>query len=462
VGDVGVSSPEDLMISPDDHVGRERNDPRSRTKSKRGEVAGRWFNRPLALVLAVAALLRFGVLLIRSFREKRFLTPDTAGYQTLAKDLGAFTSKSNPHFGLSMLRTPVYPLYLSFTHLITDSRIIGPMTIQVLIGVAVVYVTYRLALSLFGRSVALWAAAILAIDPVSVIYSSLILTETLYAFFLVGAVLLLWRPQDNRWTRALAAGVLLGLATLTRPVSIYLSVVVAVGYLILERQDLRKAGLVVVAFLIGFGVVAGGWIIRNDVMGGVATISTIEGYNILYYRAVGALAESDHLTQTKAHHRLSKELKHELPRHATPGQVDKAEESLGTKIIREHVTGYVKEAAKGGGRLVFGPGNAELATATAKHVTDVVDGYAIVYLIGCYLLGLIGLWSAWRTYRLRICLLPLLVIIYTVVVSSGLEAYSRFRVPIMPFFALLAGLGLVAIVNGGPDTAALPPTTATH
>jgi hypothetical protein len=32
----------------------------------------------------------------------------------------------------------------------------------------------------------------------------------------------------------------------------------------------------------------------------------------------------------------------------------------------------------------------------------------------------------------------------------------------MPFFALLAGLGLVAIVNRGADTAALPATTATH
>ena len=415
---------------------------------------------PLVLVLAGAALLRFGVLYIRSFREKRFLTPDTAGYQTLARDLGAFTSKSNPHFGLSMLRTPVYPLYLSFTHLITGSRIIGPMVLQVLVGVAVAYVTYRLALSLFGRSVALCAAAIVAIDPVSVIYSSLILTETLYAFFLVGAVLLLWRPEHNGWTRALAAGVLLGLATLTRPVSIYLSVVLAIGYLILERQNLRRAGLATLAFLIGFGVVAGGWIIRNDVMGGVATISTIEGYNLLYYRAVGTLVESDHLTQSKAHHRLSKELKHELPPHATPGQVDKAEESLGTKTIRQHITGYIKEAVKGGARLVLGPGDAELATATAKHVTDLVDGYAVVYLIGCYLLGLIGLWSAWRSYRLRLCLLPLLVIIYTVVVSSGLEAYSRFRVPIMPFFAVLAGLGLMAIVTRGPGGVARPTTTA--
>jgi 4-amino-4-deoxy-L-arabinose transferase-like glycosyltransferase len=414
---------------------------------------------PLALVLAVAALLRFAVLLIRSSRQKRFLTPDTAGYQTLAKDLGAFTSKSNPHFGLSMLRTPVYPLYLSFTHLITGSRVIGPMILQVLVGVAVVYVTYRLALTLFGRSVALCAAAILAIDPVSVIYSSLILTETLYSFFLVCAVLLLWRPQDNRWTRGLAAGVLLGLATLTRPVSIYLSVVLAIGYLVLERENLRKAGLMALTFLIGFGVVAGGWIIRNDVMGGVATISTIEGYNILYYRAVGALQEGDHLTQSKAHHKLAKELKHELPPHATPGQVDKTEESLGTKIIREHVTGYVKEAVKGGGRLVFGPGNAELVTATAGHATDLVDGYAVVYLIGCYLLGLFGLWSAWRSYRLRMCVLPLLVIIYTVIVSSGLEAYSRFRVPIMPFFAVLAGVGALAIVNRGPDGRALPRTT---
>ena len=50
-----------------------------------------------------------------------------------------------------------------------------------------------------------------------------------------------------------------------------------------------------------------------------------------------------------------------------------------------------------------------------------------------YILVVVGLWLAWREHRLRNCLLLLIVIFYLAIVSSGLEAYSRFRDPIMPF-----------------------------
>jgi hypothetical protein len=37
------------------------------------------------------------------------------------------------------------------------------------------------------------------------------------------------------------------------------------------------------------------------------------------------------------------------------------------------------------------------------------------------------------------------VLLYFIVVSAGPEAYSRFRVPIMPFLALYAGVGISAL-----------------
>jgi 4-amino-4-deoxy-L-arabinose transferase-like glycosyltransferase len=410
--------------------------------------------RPHALVvviLVVAGLLRLGVLLVRSSRTSRFLTPDSYGYLTLSKDLHAFASSSDPNFALGLLRTPVYPLYLTATESITDSHILGPMIVQLIIGVGVVYLTYRLGLSLFGRSVALCAAAVLAVDPLSIVYSSLMITEVLFTVFLVGSVLLLWRPDDNRWTRGLAAGVLLGLATLTRPVSMYLSVALAVGYLVLERRHVKNAAVVALSFLIGFGALTGAWVIRNDVIGGVATISTIEGYNLLYYRAVGALEESKNVPLVEAQKEMTQQLQAKLPPHATPGQIDKTEQSLGETVIRNHVSGFAKETAKGGARLLLGPGGDEFGPATGGHATDLLTAYSIVYLVALYALVVVGLWSAWRLHRLRSCVMPLIVIVYLVLISSGLDAYSRLRVPIMPFLALLAGVGVLALSKRNPD-----------
>ena len=402
----------------------------------------------LTAILALAGLLRFSVLLIRSRGNGSSWTKgDSADYLTLSRDLDALVSKSNAHFSLSLLRTPVYPLYLAAARTITGSSFIGPLILQVLVGVGVVYVTYRLGLNLYGRRVALLAAVILAIDPLSIVYSSVVLTEVLFTFFLVCSVLLLWRPNANRWMRGLASGLLLGVATLTRPVSLYLSILMAIGYLILERKRLRQAVAVVLSFLIGFGLITGGWIVRNDVMGGVATISTVEAYNVLYYRAEGALAEGQNLPLSKARSDVSNQLRAKLPPHPTPAQVDRAEESLGRTIILNNPVGYAKEVLKGGGRLVLGPGGDAFVEATAGHAKDEVDAYGDLYLAVLYTLVVVGLWSAWRGHRLRNCLLPLIVIFYLAIVSSGLEAYSRFRVPIMPFLALLAGAGATAIVG---------------
>ena len=421
--------------------------------SPTGSSSGRSFDVRLTAILLVGGVLRLGVLAVRTSRTSRFLSHDSAGYLTLSRDLTAYASTANSRFALTMLRPPAYPLYLAASREITGSVIVGPMLLQVLVGVGLVYVTYRLGHNLFGRSVGLCAALALAIDPLSITYSSLVLTETLFAFFLAWSVLLFWRPTENRWTRGLASGLLLGAATLTRPVSLYLSIVLAIGYLILERKHLRSAAIVVLSFMVGFGIVAGGWVVRNEVMGGVPTISTIEAHNVLYYRAVGALEEGRNLPPDQAHSYVSTRLRAMLPPHPSVGQVYRAEETVAKTIILDNPVGYGKEVIDGGGRLAFGTGSNELVPATADHATGAVDAYADLYLVVLYLLVVVGLWAAWREHRLRNCLLPLIVIFYLAVVSSGLDAYSRFRVPIMPFLALFAGLGAMAVVRARSEVA---------
>ena len=402
----------------------------------------------LAAVLIAAGVLRLSVLLVRSTRSSRFLSHDSASYLALSHDLRAYTATSNPQFSQTMERTPVYPLYLAATRAITDSAVVGPMLLQILLGTGVVYVTYRLARNLFGRPTALWAALFLAVDPLSILYSSLVLTETLFTLLLAISVLLLWRPEDNRWTRGLAAGVLLGLATLTRPVSLYLSIVLAIGFLLLERRSLRRAAFIVLSFMTGFGLVAGGWVVRNDVMGGVPTVSTIEAHNLLYYRVLGALEEGRNLPRSQAISILSAQLESALPPHPTLGQIDRAEDSTARSILLHNPAGYAKEIIKGGGRLAFGTGSTELVPATAGHATALVDAYGALYLFVLYVLVAVGLWAAWRQHRWRSCLIPLIVITYLALVSAGLDAYSRFRVPIMPFLTLLAGFGAVKVLGG--------------
>ena len=44
----------------------------------------------------------------------------------------------------------------------------------------------------------------------------------------------------------------------------------------------------------------------------------------------------------------------------------------------------------------------------------------------------------------------MLTVIYFVTMSLGAEAYSRFRVPFLPLYAMLAGGGAAALARSGP------------
>jgi hypothetical protein len=421
-------------------------------------AAFRRFDIPLTIILTVALLLRLAVCIGGALRPSAYIQNDSHGYLTLANDLGAYASKSGANYLLSLSRTPVYPVYLSVIHDVFGSSLIAPMIVQVVVSVCTVYLTFRLGRTLFGRVAGLGAAAALALDPVSIAFSAVVLTEALFTFLLVCSLILLWRPNDPRsWRRGLVAGLLLGLATLTRPVSIYLSVVLAVAYLVLERKHLRQSVTVALAFMIGFGVLAGGWIVRNEVAGGGVTISTIGSYNLYYYRALGVVEQTQNLSQAQAYEEMSNELKAKLPAHPSPTQTSAAEQSMATTIIRQHPVPYAEEVVKGAMRIIAGPGLDETADALTGHTTELPNVYAVPYLIAFYILVALGLWSVWRARLLRNGVLPVIVILYLLVVASGLEAYFRFRTPMMPFLALFAGVGLATVLghrSGGPRLSA--------
>ena len=59
---------------------------------------------------------------------------------------------------------------------------------------------------------------------------------------------------------------------------------------------------------------------------------------------------------------------------------------------------------------------------------------------------MIGAIYWWRIDRAAAAI-AVLVIAYMIGMSLGAEAYSRFRVPVLPLYAMLAGGGAAALAN---------------
>ena len=95
--------------------------------------------------------------------------------------------------------------------------------------------------------------------------------------------------------------------------------------------------------------------------------------------------------------------------------------------------------------IMFGGGANMLAglTGIAESSTRLL-AFAYTCRSRCWPAAAIGYW--WRVDRLA-AVLMLLTIAYLVVMSLGVEAYSRFRVPFLPLYAMLAGGGAAALLG---------------
>ncbi len=155
--------------------------------------------------------------------------------------------------------------------------------VQALIGAATVATVHQLALTFLSHRRAIFAALLCAASPSLVLYSGLVMTEPLAGLGLLLAPLAFAKLSRRPLAGALAAGVVLGLATLVRPQSLLAAP--AIALLLPHGAGLaRRAAVLAVTTAACLAVVAP-WTLRNcQQMDGCAFVSTNAGWNL----AIGA------------------------------------------------------------------------------------------------------------------------------------------------------------------------------
>ncbi len=241
----------------------------------------------LARLILVALVVRGGVLVL----SPRALEDDPDGYRAVAENLlrhGTFGAGNTP----TAYRPPLYPLMLA------PCLALGPWSraaigvLHVGLGVATVWLTFRVAQRWGLGRWALPAALLVALDPILLRQSTLIMTETSAALLAV-ATLALLTAADRRPSagRALAAGACVALAALCRPAFLPW---LGLGAVILPWSASKAHGMqpvgftgseviqfrvfkVLLAFIIGAAIVLAPWVIRNHLQFGRPIVSTTHG-----------------------------------------------------------------------------------------------------------------------------------------------------------------------------------------
>ena len=323
-------------------------------------------SRGIKIVLLLALVVRVSLLAAAWNNEGGVFTPDSKGYVQLARALmdGHFVDDAGRP---EIFRTLWYPLFLLVG--VPAGPELGwraVLVVQVLMDVALVYLTYLLGSLLCGGRVGALAAGLQAISAVAVASSLRILSDGLFAFLLTLAVLLLvfhWR-SGRRWAIIGCAGSLVA-ATYVRPVGlVYVMLIgaflaIAAIYRLVHRR--REAQFPspqspipnpAVAFVFFAAICLAGlcpWVVRNAVTADYVGFSSFASDSVYFYAAPEVLVRREGISPEAARLRMHKLDQEDEAQHGprTPGQAVTFRERTSHEIIDQDRGLYVRLHLRG-------------------------------------------------------------------------------------------------------------------
>ena len=396
---------------------------------------------------------------------------DSPQYLALAESLtgGHFTRNGVPE----ILRTPGYPLFVALGVFIGHP--IGlTILLQVIVGSLAAVTVYALAehtTASLGhrdsRRVALSAGLFYALDPLSIIHSSFVLSETLFTTLLLAHLSILLRYFKTGSLRyVVMSGALAAAATFVRPGAMYWPLVVG-GVLLFLRVPNRVGPVFArlapaFVFLVITLTPVMLWTARNQHVAGYSQYSAAGDFNL--YINLGSASEGiDWQTALQRADMLA------MQNGWTPAERYEFTRREGIRLIVSHPMKYlvvhakaVLEALTPGFTMyvrIYHPDYGSESTlerlfsGTALHVPDLLAALPVYFLVGLACAGQYGLALAGlrRGLLARDGLTVLLwaSAVYFLLMAGavGDMATGRMRHPAMPAICVLAGLGASSAIG---------------
>jgi len=440
--------------------------------------AASW-RRPVLAAAGLALCLRVGFFAAASaLHPGGFMAPDSFEYESLARTLlheGRFAA--GPAAAAQTRRTPGFPVLIASVYALgwEDPRaIVGA---DILLSVLTVALGAWLAHRIGGERAAWIAGLLLALDPPSITASYRFLTDTPFtAVFLAAVSVALGLVLDERprARRSALFGTLLAAAALTRPIGLFLAIPAAFWLVLCGRRrpwGPRATVSALAAFALPWILMVGGWQVRNRVAASTFVASDGPAKFVYFSRGSDIVARRDGTTLEAARAQLTDAIEAEAKRTGRPPERLYTRAALA--LVARHPLLFVETQVRWLPELLLGTGAAGMSLAldldrpghpARRAARGLVSVAAALHLL---LLYAGAAWGVWRmggesaAARLSAALLVGLVL-YFVILSTGPQAYSRFRVPFTPLLAVCAARGLEGIrrARAHPGVGAAPAAAA--
>jgi 4-amino-4-deoxy-L-arabinose transferase-like glycosyltransferase len=236
----------------------------------------------LAIVVAGGVLLRIAAILVAEHLGHGPVRGDAITYDGLAQSLSA--GEGYVHHGRTdNARAPAYPFVLSLVYRAVGHRPLAGAIAQALWdGLAIAILAVLTRWLTMSAASALLASAMLALWPGAMLMDLTLYTEPFYTVvLLLGTFALMRMETEPAPRRAIAAGVLWGIAGLTRQNALFFLPMYAVaGPFVFRSMERRRMGARILALVVALLVLTP-WCVRDVVVNGRLTwIQDYSGLNL--------------------------------------------------------------------------------------------------------------------------------------------------------------------------------------
>ncbi len=445
------------------------------------------------LLLLLLATLTRGLMLSAALpNPQRMLRRDAEGYIQAAQNLLAghgFSLERQPPYNPTAFRTPLYPLFIAACYALfgADNRLLA--LVQVLLSLLTVVLAYMLGRKILPEAAAWLGGLLFALSSLPATHAVFILSETLFSLLLLLCLgCLVCYRQANRLRWLACAGGLAGLSLLCRPLALYFPVAFfPLAWLAAAPGRRRQAVSGALLALLVCALTLSPWLIRNQARLGKPIFTTISNYNLLVYNAASLQASLQGVSQSQARAALEGQAQQELTRRGVASdevQMAQLYGEWGRRIILAHPLRYALDHLKNdlnsylpdvtdflelmgvtqGGKGTLSVLNQLGLWAAIRHYFGAQTWLLaltlpwLALLALTYLGGLCGLLVLLRRATLlrpatalrqddRFTLAWLLLPILYFTLLPGAPSNPRFRLPVMPYLCLLAGLGCLQLAR---------------
>jgi tetratricopeptide (TPR) repeat protein len=402
---------------------------------------------PIQRVLLYLVILLAGFLRIIYLRELRLDDPffnvpvvDSATYHAWAQRIAAGDLLGSGVFYLA----PGYPYFLGAVYRIFGVRFDVVYILQMAMDLGIILALWGITRAAFGEPAGLVAAVLWTFFRFAPFYAGKMSAETPGAFWLVMSVwVIMGALERGSWRRAVGAGLLMGLAIVTRAFLLLMLPLLCLA--ILGTRGFSRRGAVTVGLLLGAALVIFTVTFRNLIVTGHWTLISANSGIVLYAGnnpdARGFPTHLEGISSNVDEQWIEVQglVEEEIGRRPTPGDVD--------AYWRKKVWAFVREKPM---RFIALLLRKALLSISDEEFSDMYfaayEKERFIQSLGAFWLtmavvvpaGLMGIMrSSGSSYR-WILLCPVITIALVLLIFSVTERYRFLSTPFLCVFASLA------------------------